>query len=85
MAIARFRGKSVFQAIGHVKGEIARGVIGVDAFISHLAVATNAGRPKVGFFARSERMVKRNECLRIERDLADSARLVGVPIYEQIW
>jgi enolase len=75
MAIARFRGKSVFQAIGQVNGEIARGVIGVDAFISHLAVVTNAGQLKVGVFARSERMVKWNECLRIERDLADSAAL----------
>jgi enolase len=45
-----------------------------DAFISHLAVATNAGQLKVGSFARSERMVKWNEILRIERNLGQRAK-----------
>ena len=45
----------------------------------HLAVASNAGQLKVGSFALSERMVKRNEVLRIERALGDRARFeVGV-------
>ena len=48
-----------------------------DAFISHLAVATNAGQLKVGSFARSERMVKWNEILRIERSLGSRARFAG--------
>lgn len=48
-----------------------------DAFISHLAVATNAGQLKVGSFARSERMVKWNEILRIQRHLGEKARFVG--------
>lgn len=48
-----------------------------DAFISHLAVATNAGQLKVGSFARSERMVKWNEVLRIQRDLGTRARFTG--------
>ena len=48
-----------------------------DAFISHLAVAANAGQLKVGSFARSERMVKWNEVLRIERQLGDRSRFVG--------
>jgi enolase len=48
-----------------------------DAFISHLAVATNAGQLKVGSFARSERMVKWNEVLRIERKLGARARFDG--------
>ena len=48
-----------------------------DAFISHLAVATNAGQLKVGSFSRSERMVKWNEVLRIARDLGESARFIG--------
>ena len=48
-----------------------------DAFISHLAVATNAGQLKVGSFTRSERMVKWNECLRIERMLGINARFLG--------
>jgi enolase len=48
-----------------------------DAFISHLTVATNAGQLKVGSFARSERMVKWNEILRIERELGARARFAG--------
>jgi enolase len=55
-----------------------------DAFISHLAVATNAGQLKVGSFARSERMVKWNEVLRIQRRLGDKARFTGAQIYETI-
>lgn len=48
-----------------------------DAFISHLAVGTNAGQLKVGSFTRSERMVKWNEVLRIQRTLGDKARFSG--------
>ena len=54
-----------------------------DVFISHLAVATNAGQLKVGSFARSERMAKWNELLRIERHLGDRARFVGGRILRQ--
>ena len=56
-----------------------------DAFISHLAVATNSGQLKVGSFTRSERMVKWNEVIRIERVLGDRARFVGGRLYEQIF
>lgn len=52
-----------------------------DPFISHLAVATNAGQLKVGSFSRSERMVKWNEILRIERDLGEEARFIGPDIF----
>lgn len=55
-----------------------------DAFISHLAVATNAGQLKVGSFARSERMAKWNECLRIERALGERARYEGGAIFQRI-
>jgi enolase len=55
-----------------------------DAFISHLAVATNAGQLKVGSFARSERMVKWNEVLRIERRLGSRARFEGGKIYQKL-
>jgi len=48
-----------------------------DAFISHLAVATNARQLKVGSFCRSERMAKWNECLRIERLLGSEATFPG--------
>jgi len=46
-----------------------------DLTIAHLAVGWNAGQFKVGSFARSERMAKWNEMLRIEEALGDKARL----------
>lgn len=52
-----------------------------DPFISHLAVATNAGQLKVGSFSRSERMVKWNEVLRIERDLGKKVRFKGSKMF----
>lgn len=52
-----------------------------DAFIAHLAVATNAGQLKVGSFSRSERMAKWNEVLRIQRLLGDRARFIGASIF----
>ncbi len=55
-----------------------------DAFISHLAVATDAGQLKAGSFARSERMVKWNEVLRIERMLGERARFEGARIFSGI-
>ncbi len=55
-----------------------------DAFISHLAVATNAGQLKVGSFTRSERMVKWNEVIRIGRRLGDRGRFIGARIFDQI-
>ena len=55
-----------------------------DAFISHLAVAANAGQLKVGSFARSERMVKWNEVLRIERTLGKRAQFEGGRIFNRI-
>ncbi len=48
-----------------------------DAFIAHLAVATNAGQLKVGSFCRSERMAKWNEILRIQHYLGSTARFLG--------
>jgi enolase len=48
-----------------------------DAFIAHLAVATEAGQLKVGSFSRSERMAKWNEVLRIGRGLGSRARFAG--------
>ena len=56
-----------------------------DAFISHLAVGSNAGMLKVGSFARSERMAKWNEVLRIERDLGDRAHFEGGRLYDRIF
>ncbi|MFN5445879.1 MAG: phosphopyruvate hydratase [bacterium] len=48
-----------------------------DVMISHLSVGWNAGQLKVGSFARSERMAKWNELLRIEEALGTAARYAG--------
>jgi enolase len=48
-----------------------------DVTIVHLATGLNAGQLKVGSFARSERMAKWNEGLRIEAELGAAARFAG--------
>ncbi|MBI4183947.1 MAG: phosphopyruvate hydratase [Proteobacteria bacterium] len=48
-----------------------------DVTIVHLAVGWDAGQLKVGSFARSERMAKWNEGLRIEAALGPGARFAG--------
>lgn len=51
-----------------------------DVAIAHLAVGWSAGQLKVGSFARSERMAKWNEMLRIEEALGPTARYVGAAV-----
>jgi enolase len=48
-----------------------------DVTIADLAVATNAGQIKTGAPARSERVAKYNQLLRIEDELDDAARYAG--------
>jgi enolase len=50
-----------------------------DVTIVHLAVGWEVGQLKVGSFARSERMAKWNEALRIEDALGGRARFAGPP------
>ncbi|HEV3352097.1 MAG TPA: phosphopyruvate hydratase [Acidimicrobiales bacterium] len=48
-----------------------------DTTIADLAVATNCGQIKTGAPARSDRVAKYNQLLRIEDDLEESARFLG--------
>ena len=48
-----------------------------DATIADLAVATNCGQIKTGSLARSDRLAKYNQLLRIEEMLGDQARYAG--------
>jgi enolase len=48
-----------------------------DATIADLAVATNCGQIKTGAPARSDRVAKYNQLLRIEEQLGDTARFLG--------
>ena len=57
--------------ISHRSGETE------DTTIADLAVATNAGQIKAGAPARSERVAKYNQLLRIEEQLGDAARYAG--------
>ncbi|MEP1515741.1 MAG: phosphopyruvate hydratase [Nitratireductor sp.] len=51
-----------------------------DATIADLAVATNCGQIKTGSLARSDRLAKYNQLLRIEEELGRQARYAGTSI-----
>ncbi len=57
--------------ISHRSGETE------DTTIADLAVATNAGQIKTGAPARSDRVAKYNQLIRIEEELGDSSRYLG--------
>jgi enolase len=64
--------RSSYRAvISHRSGETE------DASIADLSVAVNAGQIKAGAPARSDRVAKYNQLLRIEEDLGPSARYLG--------
>ena len=48
-----------------------------DYTIADLAVATNCGQIKTGSLARSDRLAKYNQLIRIEEELGDAARYAG--------
>jgi enolase len=61
--------------ISHRSGETE------DTFIADLAVATAAGQIKTGSASRTDRIVKYNQLLRIEEELAGTARFPGKSIF----
>ncbi|HRE34978.1 MAG TPA: phosphopyruvate hydratase [Sphingopyxis terrae] len=52
-----------------------------DTTIADLAVATNCGQIKTGSLARSDRLAKYNQLIRIEEELGDMARYPGAAIF----
>ncbi len=52
-----------------------------DTTIADLAVATNCGQIKTGAPARSDRVAKYNQLLRIEDELGDAARYAGAAAF----
>jgi len=58
--------------ISHRSGETE------DTFIADLAVATGAGQIKTGSASRTDRVAKYNQLLRIEEELGDAARFLGL-------
>ena len=55
-----------------------------DTTIADLAVATNCGQIKTGAPARSERVAKYNQLLRIEEELDDAARYAGASAFPRL-
>jgi enolase len=51
-----------------------------DSTIADLAVATNCGQIKTGSLARSDRLAKYNQLLRIEEELGTQAHYAGASI-----
>ena len=52
-----------------------------DSTIADLAVATNCGQIKTGSLARSDRLAKYNQLIRIEEELGSVARYAGRSIF----
>jgi enolase len=71
-AIDLARRNSYTSVISHRSGETE------DTFIADLAVATGAGQIKTGSASRTDRIAKYNQLLRIEEELGDSARFLGI-------
>ena len=53
-----------------------------DTTIADLAVAVNAGQIKTGSASRTDRMAKYNQLLRIEEELGDQARFLGLKAFK---
>jgi len=65
---------SFTTVISHRSGETE------DATIADLAVATNAGQIKTGSLARSDRLAKYNQLIRIEEELGATAQYAGFDV-----
>jgi enolase len=70
-AVELARSSGYSAVMSHRSGETE------DATIADLAVATNCGQIKTGAPARSDRVAKYNQLLRIEEDLGDAAAFRG--------
>jgi enolase len=71
-AIDLARRNGYTSVISHRSGESE------DTFIADLAVATGAGQIKTGSASRTDRVAKYNQLLRIEQELGDGARFLGL-------
>lgn len=72
-----FEAVSIAQRAGYTAVMSHRSGETEDATIADLAVATNCGQIKTGSLARSDRLAKYNQLIRIEEELGDSADYAG--------
>ncbi len=70
-AVSLAQRSSYTAVMSHRSGETE------DATIADLAVATNCGQIKTGSLARSDRLAKYNQLIRIEEELGDAAIYAG--------
>ncbi len=74
-AVSMAQRASYTAVMSHRSGETE------DATIADLAVATNCGQIKTGSLARSDRLAKYNQLIRIEEELGTSAHYAGRSIF----
>lgn len=74
-AVRMAQNASYTAVMSHRSGETE------DATIADLAVATNCGQIKTGSLARSDRLAKYNQLIRIEEELETVARYAGRSIF----
>ena len=80
LQVIRMAGEAGYAAVvSHRSGETA------DTFIADLSVATRAGQIKTGSVARTDRIAKYNQLLRIEEELGDTAKYAGLKRYSPMW
>ena len=74
-AVSMAQRASYTAVMSHRSGETE------DATIADLAVATNCGQIKTGSLARSDRLAKYNQLIRIEEELGSSAHYAGRSVF----
>ena len=74
-AVSMAQRASYTAVMSHRSGETE------DATIADLAVATNCGQIKTGSLARSDRLAKYNQLIRIEEQLGPQAKYAGRAIF----
>jgi enolase 1/2/3 len=77
-AIEMARRAGYTAVVSHRSGETE------DVSIADLVVATGTGQIKTGSLCRTDRIAKYNQLLRIEEELAESARYLGAEVFSSI-
>jgi enolase len=77
-AVSIAQGNGYTAVMSHRSGETE------DATIADLAVATNCGQIKTGSLARSDRLAKYNQLIRIEEELGKAARYAGASAFGRL-
>jgi enolase len=77
-AVSLAQRNSYTAVMSHRSGETE------DSTIADLAVATNCGQIKTGSLARSDRLAKYNQLIRIEEELGNAGRYAGSEVFDRL-